>query len=484
MQVDNDVAVSGKSAEFTVWDEDSVSVLVVNAQSPPIITFCANGGVGTMGDQSFTYDVPQNLTKNTFTRDGYSFSGWNTESNGSGVLYVDEYKVSFTSSTTLYAQWIANTYTVKFNVNGGVGTMADQPFTYDVPQNLFKNTFTRDGYSFSGWNTESNGIGIAYNDEKNVMNLSTGNPVTLYAQWTINQYTITFENTGDSTIAPIIQDYGTAVTAPAAPTRTGYTFDGWDKEIPETMPAVDTTITAKWKENSNGHHGEADSDSSGSSGTSGSATDTGSGNYSEYLRTTENGGEVGFGTSPVVIKVILPEETTGSVTLITNPETPKTGDADVYYDFALDIPNYPENEDGKVIWRIPTSLLDEEFGADDYGVRIFEDGEWKPLDSVWEENGTYHIYTTGISSDGNFIIVKEKGAAEKRTDETPVVKPEGPPKEEPSDSGEILPPISGDSKPDDKEEEEPKVPVLGIGIGLLILILVIIGIVFTVSRRK
>lgn len=72
---------------------------------------------------------------------------------------------------------------------------------------------------------------------------------TFTAVWTVKQYTLTFDTDGGSEIAPITQDYGTAVSAPADPTRTGYTFSGWDKAIPETMPAENTTITARWSVN-------------------------------------------------------------------------------------------------------------------------------------------------------------------------------------------------------------------------------------------
>jgi len=72
--------------------------------------------------------------------------------------------------------------------------------------------------------------------------------ITITAQWKINQYTITFDTAGGSEVAPITQDYNTQITAPANPTREGYAFNGWDKEIPQTMPAENITITAQWKD--------------------------------------------------------------------------------------------------------------------------------------------------------------------------------------------------------------------------------------------
>lgn len=99
---------------------------------------------------------------------------------------------------------------------------------------------TKEGYTFIGW----------YNGESE-WNFET--PVTadltLTAKWQINRYTITFDTAGGSEVAPITQDYGTTITAPANPTKTGYTFAGWDKTIPATMPAGDMAITARWTEN-------------------------------------------------------------------------------------------------------------------------------------------------------------------------------------------------------------------------------------------
>lgn len=99
---------------------------------------------------------------------------------------------------------------------------------------------TKEGHTFIGW----------YNGESE-WNFETPvtEKLTLTAKWQVNQYTITFDTAGGSEVPSITQDYGTAITAPANPTKTGYTFAGWDKTIPTTMPAGDMTITARWTEN-------------------------------------------------------------------------------------------------------------------------------------------------------------------------------------------------------------------------------------------
>lgn len=106
------------------------------------------------------------------------------------------------------------------------GETAIQP---DVP--------SRQGYQFTDWYLD---------DTKYDFNTAVTGNMTLTAQWRINQYTISFDTDGGSAIAPITQDYGTAIAAPAAPTKTGYTFANWDRAIPATMPAGDMTITAHW----------------------------------------------------------------------------------------------------------------------------------------------------------------------------------------------------------------------------------------------
>ena len=111
------------------------------------------------------------------------------------------------------------------------GTLATRP---DAPA-------ATPGYTFGGWN-KADGTAWDYASDKVTDN------ITLYAKWAANTYTITFDTAGGSEIAPITQDYGTVITAPEAPTREGYTFIGWDKEIPETMPAENITLKARWKD--------------------------------------------------------------------------------------------------------------------------------------------------------------------------------------------------------------------------------------------
>ena len=149
--------------------------------------------------------------------------------------------------TALTVQWTDPTYAVTLHPNGGTinnGNVTE--YIYGVGATLpTADDMTYTGHTFKGW----------YDNES-----LTGDPVTAiggtemgnkeyWAKWTINQYTITFDTDGGSEVAPITQDYGTAITAPADPTREGYTFTGWDTAIPATMPAHNMTITAQWTVN-------------------------------------------------------------------------------------------------------------------------------------------------------------------------------------------------------------------------------------------
>ena len=160
---------------------------------------------------------------------GYTFGGWN-KADGTAWDYASD---KVTDNITLYAKWAANTYTITFDTAGGSEIA---PITQDYGTVITApEAPTREGYTFIGW-------------DKAIPTTMPAENMTVTAQWEINQYTITFNTNGGSEIAPITQDYGTAITAPAAPTREGYTFIGWDTEIPRTMPAENITLKARWKD--------------------------------------------------------------------------------------------------------------------------------------------------------------------------------------------------------------------------------------------
>ncbi len=174
-------------------------------------------------DITITQDYGTPITAPTLTREGYTFKGWDKE--------IPETMPA--ENITVKAQWKINQYTIAFDTNGGSEIA---PITQDYGTEITApDNPTRKGYTFKGW-------------DKEIPETMPAENITVKAQWEINQYTITFDTNGGSEIAPITQDYGTAITAPDNPTRKGYTFKGWDKEIPETMPAENITITARWKD--------------------------------------------------------------------------------------------------------------------------------------------------------------------------------------------------------------------------------------------
>ena len=127
--------------------------------------------------------------------------------------------------------------------NGDGNAVTDIKF-YNDALTLRGALFTRTGHTQVGWATVDGGEKVYSFDDVYTKNEA----LTLYPVWNTNKYTITFDTNGGSEIAPITQDYGTVITAPEAPTREGYTFIGWDKEIPTTMPAENITLKAKWKD--------------------------------------------------------------------------------------------------------------------------------------------------------------------------------------------------------------------------------------------
>ena len=219
-----------KGYTFKGWDKeipetmpaDNITVKAQWGINQYTITFDTNGGSEIA---SITQDYGTKITApDNPTRKGYTFKGWDKE--------IPETMPA--ENITVKAQWEINQYTITFDTNGGSEIA---PITQDYGTKITAPANpTRKGYTFKGW-------------DKEIPKTMPAENITVKAQWEINQYTITFDTNGGSEIAPITQDYGTKITAPDNPTRKGYTFKGWDKEIPETMPAENITVKAQWKIN-------------------------------------------------------------------------------------------------------------------------------------------------------------------------------------------------------------------------------------------
>ena len=190
------------------------------------------------------------LTSGSLARTGYSFSGWNSAANGAGTAYATG--ATFTmgaANVILYAKWTANSYTVVFDSNGG-SAVASQSVAYNTIATS-PIAPTRTGNTFAGW----------YSDAALTTVFAFTTPITadttLYAKWTTNSYTVTFNSNGGSAVASQSVAYNTVATSPISPIRTGYTFAGWYSDAALTTVfafttpiTTDTTLYAKWTTNS------------------------------------------------------------------------------------------------------------------------------------------------------------------------------------------------------------------------------------------
>jgi uncharacterized repeat protein (TIGR02543 family) len=221
------------------------------------LTFNANGGTGTMANQ--TAGTSTAVTPNAFTRSNFTFIGWNTAANGSGFAYADGAIYSFQEDTTFYAQWqaVVPTYRVTFYGNGaGGGTTASQSASSSTPLNL--NGFTRTGYNFLGWNTNYSSGSATYRDGQNYAFTSD---VSLYAIWVIQaNNNLVYDgnsSTGGSTASQTASS-NTLLRANGF-TRTGYTFINWNTAADGAGVSYESnyvysfaaglTLYAQWGEN-------------------------------------------------------------------------------------------------------------------------------------------------------------------------------------------------------------------------------------------
>lgn len=231
---------------------------------PVTIIYNGNGGKGNTNGETTDADTTIPIAPNGYTRDGYTFQTWNTKADGTGNTYRPGDSITLTGDITLYAQWKANQYAVAFDANKGAGTMGEQTFQYDVKQALSGNMFTRDGYTFTGWNTKPDGSSTAYTDKQEVVNLTAqnGGKVTLYAQWKAAPSQLAYDAnsdtaTGETTATSGVTDQ-TVNAADNGYENQGYTFTGWNTKPDGTgstiqpgdavkLPAGGMTVYAQWE---------------------------------------------------------------------------------------------------------------------------------------------------------------------------------------------------------------------------------------------
>ncbi|MBR6251239.1 MAG: InlB B-repeat-containing protein, partial [Bacteroidales bacterium] len=218
----------------TLADEKSAATtLVIGTENVTVaanyklteFTITVDGG--TANFTTATYETVVNLTPDA--KPGYKFTGWTTEPNVA-VTFTNTF-VMPASDIDVTANFVANTYTIEYVNNGGIGTTVDQDATYDQDVTILSNNkFTKAGYEFIRWNTAADGSGDTYYPGSTQRNLATEGTVTLYAQWDIAGFIITFDNNGGKGSMATQQinydqwDYLTKCTF----TKTGYRFMGWN----------------------------------------------------------------------------------------------------------------------------------------------------------------------------------------------------------------------------------------------------------------
>ncbi len=182
--------VVGDATHFgTNPEQIVVTIAPADDPTPPEqtvqVTFNANGGTGTMADQSMKKDVETALTANTFTRDGYTFLGWAESSTSTTAKYADKASVSFARNMMLYAVWQKKeTVTITYNANGGTGTMNAQTVEKGKAATLTASAFTRTGYTFLGWAKSASAVAAEYANKAGIV---ISADVTLYAVWKKNE---------------------------------------------------------------------------------------------------------------------------------------------------------------------------------------------------------------------------------------------------------------------------------------------------------
>ena len=237
-----------KGYTFTGWsgsytnikaDTDIKALYTINTYT---LSFNTNGGTA-VSNITAAYAIP--VTAPVTTRTGYTFVKWTGDDGSDFPSVMPAKNIEFTAS------WTANSYSVVFDANGGTGTTAPVNAVYDSEATLTANGFERVGYHFAGWNTAANGSGTSYADKAVVKNLASENGavVKLYAVWEANTYTVIYKADGKE-VGRQTYKFGEAIKPITDPVKEGYTFKGWKESLPAVMPANDITVEAVFEINS------------------------------------------------------------------------------------------------------------------------------------------------------------------------------------------------------------------------------------------
>jgi len=226
--------LSGETVDTNVWTQiDMVDPdydnNIENNDNTYTVTYNVNGGTNGPSNESNNIGESVTISSTVPTRTGYTFSGWNTIANGSGTSYSAGTTYSESENIILYAVWTPNTYTISYNAGIGSGTMESTTCSYDKNCTLRTNEFIKDGYTFIGWSTSSDGTEVVYNNGQTIVYNQTSD-MTLYALWEAGTYTISYDS-GLGAGGPTSQSkkYGETITLSLdKPTRNNYYLVSWN----------------------------------------------------------------------------------------------------------------------------------------------------------------------------------------------------------------------------------------------------------------
>ena len=229
------------------WFNTNTTLYAIWSANNQTITFSANGGVGSNTTQIAKTDSSTALNLNTFTKQGYSFSGWSQNASASTPDYTNGQTITwFSNNAYFYAVWSADDQTITFKANGGVGDDTTQVAKSDSSTELELNTFTKQGYSFAGWARSSSASTPDYTNGQSITWVNTN--TSLYAVWTADDQTLTFKANGGvgDDVTQVAKTDSTTILTSNTFTRTGYSFVGWSTKSSENIADYSDEESITW----------------------------------------------------------------------------------------------------------------------------------------------------------------------------------------------------------------------------------------------